>query len=365
MNFTQLREAMPALLESGISIELMSEPGLGKSEFVRDTVDTMAGMTGKPWGFATLFLATQTPPDLIGYQFKGEREWAGQKVAVTEPTLPAWMVTVEGKPVWEYERGILFLDEYGQGEADVKRASAELLLNKQLGPWKLPRGWSVVAASNRTQDRSGVTKSFDFVINRRMEIHITPDIKAWTDWASQRDVMPLTIAFANQNPQVVFPGGVPDKQGPWCTPRSLVMADKQLQMLGKYNGGEVPDKGPAVEIVGGLIGAGAAAQYFGFVRLEREMPKYEQILKNPTTVKVPEKPDALMLIAYNLAHRVQADEVKAVLTYVDRMPKEFSVTFATSACKRNVKLVSHKEFYQWAMKNAALVSTITSTSKAA
>jgi energy-coupling factor transporter ATP-binding protein EcfA2 len=114
---------MPALLRSGTSIELISHPGRGKSTFIKDMVKIMSDMDGQEWGFATMFLATQTPPDLIGYQFKGEREWGGKKVTVTDPSVPLWMITHTGKPTWEYERGILFLDEYGQGEADVKRAS--------------------------------------------------------------------------------------------------------------------------------------------------------------------------------------------------------------------------------------------------
>jgi hypothetical protein len=358
MNFTQLREVMPALLDSGISIEMMSAPGRGKSQFNADTVEIMSERDGEEWGFATLFLATQTPPDLLGYVFKGERTWDDKKVAISEATLPSWMMTSKGKPVWAHKRGILLLDEYGQGEADVKRASAELLLNKQLGPWKLPEGWSVIACSNRASDRSGVTKSFDFVINRRMEINITDDLEAWLNWAATHDVMPLTQAFAKQNPQIVFQDGVPDKQGPWCTPRSLVMADQQLQALAKYNGGRVPDAGPALELVGGLISTGSAAQYFSFVRLQNEMPPYEKIISDPKKAKVPEKPDALMLVAFQLAHNVRADEVNPVLTYVDRMPKEFSVTFATAACKRDVSLVAHPGFYKWAMQNASLMAAI-------
>lgn len=358
MNFNELRARMPALLKSGISIELISAPGRGKSEFVADTIGEMEKLTGKPWGFATMFLATQTPPDLIGYQFKGERDWDGRKVAVTDPTLPLWMITQEGKPVWAYEHGILFLDEYGQGEADVKRASAELLLNKQIGPWKLPPGWSVIAASNRASDRSGVTKSFDFVINRRLEIPIQDDIESWKDWAlTKGNVQPLTIAFANQNPHIVFADGVPEKQGPWCTPRSLVMADRLLTSLS--NNGVAPEDASAVELVSGMIGQAAAAQYFAFVRLEREMPKYEAIIANPDKVKVPEKPDAQMLVVYNLAHRVKEDHLAQVIEYIERMPKEFSLTFAMTIGKRAPMLIASKPMQSWALKNASLMAAIT------
>ena len=54
--------------------------------------------------------------------------------------MPLWMVTQTGKPdMGIQKRGIIFLDEYGQGEADTKRASAELLLKTPDRP--VATGW--------------------------------------------------------------------------------------------------------------------------------------------------------------------------------------------------------------------------------
>lgn len=360
MKFNKLKEHVIDDIDAGISVQLSSAPGRGKSDFVRDLVNELSKRDGFEWGFSTMFLATQTPPDLIGYQFKGERDWGGQKVAVTEPTVPLWQITTSGKPTWAYKRGILFLDEYGQGEADVKRASAELLLNKQLGPHVLGgenrNGWGVIAASNRSTDRSGVTKEFDFVINRRGQYEITDDLDSWIEWASANGVSPLTIAFAQQNPQILFTDGVPDKQGPWCTPRSLVMLDRRMRVKATRMG-QFPDDAETVEGAMGLIGA-AAAQFFAFVKLERDMPRFERIVADPTKTKVAEKPDAQMLVVYNLAHRVDASTLPAVITYIERMPKEFAVTFAKAACRRDPSLVISPAMQKWSLQNASLMAAI-------
>jgi len=239
MNLKQAKQHLPVLFDARVSVELRSSPGIGKSETIEQLVAELSARDGEQWGFQVLMLATQTPADLLGYMMPETREFNGKQVRVSDWTLPPWMLTRDGRPVTDYRRGILFLDEYGQGDADVKRASAERLLNKRLGPHTLPEGWAVVAASNRDKDRSGVTKSFDFVINRRCEIDIQPDLQAWTEWANTSGVMPLTIAFANQNPHIVFSDTVPEKQGPWCTPRSLVMADRILSRL--TTDGELPD----------------------------------------------------------------------------------------------------------------------------
>lgn len=359
MHFNALKRIMPALLDSGVSLELISAPGRGKSEFVEQTFQTMSARDvsqGKqPWGFASMFLATQTPPDLIGYIFKGEMPGKdGEKIATSEPTLPGWMITREGKPVWEHERGILFLDEFGQGQADVKAAAAELLLNKRLGRHQLPKGWSVISASNRMSDRSAVTKSLDFVINRRQEIHITDDLQSWEDWAFKAGVEPLFISFAHQYPNVVFSEGVPDKQGPWCTPRSLVMLSRQLHGL-RDEEGKIPTDAVATELAGGLIGQAAAAQLFAHVKLGHEMPSLETILKEPKKAKVADKPDANILITYNLAARVDKDNADPIITYMERLPKEFAVTFAKAACRRMPELVFTKAFEAWSDRNASLM----------
>ena len=361
MNFLDLEEQVIDDIDAGIAVELESPPGIGKSEFVDQLVHKFSVRDGFEWGYSKMFLATQQPTDMIGYQFKGERTWDGETVAVTEPTVPLWMITQTGKPTWAYKRGIIFLDEYGQGEADTKRASAELLLNKQIGPWQLGganrSGWGVIAASNRAKDRSGVTKGFDFVINRRKRYDVTPSVDAWVDWATQHEVTPLSIAFAVQNPTLVFADEVPEKQGPWCTPRSLVMHDRIMQV--KHNRlGVYPDDAKTIESAMGLIGP-TAAQYFAFVRLEKEMPKFESIVRDPQGAKLPTKPDSQMLVVFNLAHRVDTKSIKPVIEYIERMPKEFAVTFAKAACKRNHALVVDSNMRAWSAANASLMAALT------
>lgn len=362
MHFRELNTRFRAILDSGIATELVSAPGRGKSQFIADQIKRQSAKDNKEWGFAKLFLATMTPPDLIGYQFKGERQFSDgnggtNRVAVTEPTLPMWMVTEKGNPVWDYERGILFLDEYGQGEADVKRASAELLLNGQLGPWKLPKGWSVVAASNRSMDRSGVTKSFDFVINRRLEVEITDDLASWEQWAIENNIPPEFIAFAVQNPNIVFAPGVPDKQGPWCTPRSLVMAAQLLDGF-RNDKGELPVDAGAVEIAAGMVGQAATAQMMAMIKLGLEMPKFEDIIDDPENTKLPDKPDAQMLVTYSLSARTEKSNATPIITYMQRFPKEFGITYAKSAVRRDAQLIFTPAFEKWANKNASLMAAL-------
>lgn len=358
----QFARNLPKLAKTGISLELISAPGRGKSSAVAQYVAERRA-AGVNLGFATLFLATQTPPDLIGYIMKGEREFDTKdgivKVDVSAPTLPSWMTDDDtGKPCWAYDEFVLFLDEYGQAEGDVKRASAELLLNRRLGPWKLPKNSIVIAASNRAEDRSGVTRTFDFVINRRTEYHIRDDIEGWElDFAVPSNLHPLGISFAKEYPAIVFSSTVPKEQGPWCTPRSLVMAVRQLEALAD-DPDELPTDAFAVATVEGTIGTAATAQFFTHVKLFNSMPSYDSIVANPTKVDVPDAADAKMLIMHKLAHQLKLPDAGPCIQYIERLGKEFAITFGRTAITRQPRLLREPAFDAWLKENTSLVNAI-------
>jgi hypothetical protein len=357
-------------VDAGISLEVKSPPGRGKSEFFEELIKKLSLRDGFQWGYAPMFLATQTPPDLIGYQFKGERPWGknGAPIAVTEPTLPLWMMTHDGKPLWAFKRGLVVLEEYGQGESDVKRASAQLLLKGEIGPWRVPNfgqdGWGVVACSNRFGiDRSGVTKDFDFVINRRMEVHLRDDAPTWETWANTHEVDPIIISFAMQYPHLVWNKDVPEKQGPWCTPRSLVMADKFLRTRARRSGGTIPDDPTTMISVAGLIGQGTMATLFTHIKLERELPSLLAVTTNPEGTPVPNKADLRMLLVYSFGHKVNKDNIKPLLTYITRMGKEFTMAFLRTAIIRDSSLLMTPTISQWSKQNAQLIVQISQAIK--
>lgn len=370
MRLLDIKQALLDNIAAGISSHLKSPPGVGKSETVEQLIADLTKRDGPDsWGFVTCFLGTMTPSDLIGYMVPTRtKNPDGTEFLASTFTVPPWMMTAptpeypHGRHINTYKRGIIFLDEFGQADGDTKKAAAQLLLKGEIGPHRLHKGIHIIAASNGKKDRSGVTKDFDFVINRQDEININPDLTSWLDWAATSGVSPIAQAFAQQNPQVVFESEVPKEQGPWTTPRSLVMADRLMQAKAARNNGVMPDDPTTVEQMMGIMGGGAA-QYFAFVKLEREMPKYQDIIADPMKVKVPTKPDAMMLICYQLAHMITVKDAAPVVAYMERLPKEFAVTFATTACKRNAQLVATPSFAKWARENSALMAAITTAGK--
>jgi hypothetical protein len=278
------------------------------------------------------------PPDVRGFGLP-DKDTDGNRIMTF--TLPPWSVK-KGEPQY----GILFLDELGQASHDVQKPAAELLLHRRVGQYQLPPGWIVVAASNREADRSGVLRELAFITNRRMVINIEPNLDAWVDWAEKTNVHPLAIAFARHKPGIVFADKVPEKSGPFCTPRSLVMAS---ELIGEE------DMATFTECACGLIGEGAAGEFVAFLRVAEQLPKFEDIVKDPTGVPVPTRPDASYAAMQMIAHRVCEKTAVSAFRYLSRMAKEFQVAGLRGTFNRVPSVVRSPDFAAWLRDNKQLV----------
>lgn len=362
MKLSVIEKRLPLWYKEAISgrpnacrcIYLKSAPGRGKTETLASAPALIGAALNVNLGLVIINGPLLNPPDSVGYLVPKHGEGYAESIF----TSPFWWRTVEGKRLEEYDGGIIVVDEADKMDVDVKKVIGEAALSGRLGPHILPPGWVVWMAGNTSEHRSGSTKELDHLINRRREIDVSDDLDSWQAWAAKKGVMPITKAFVHNYTEIVFSKGVPKDQGPWCTPRSMVMADSFLQTV-KEVFGSIPENDPDVlEEVTGNIGPAACSQYFTFVKLDNQMPKFEDIVKKPKDVKVPEAPDARMLICYHLAHRVTSETASSVVTYMERMPKEFAVTFAHSACKRDFKLVMNQAFQSWAQRNSSLMAAL-------
>lgn len=343
----------PKLYATGKCIYLKSAPGRGKTTTIIDAVDVISRATDKKLGLVIVSGPLLNPQDSIGFGLPKHTEEYAEMIF----SRPFWWRTREGKRLEEYDGGIIFVDEADKMDVDIKKCIGEAALSKRLGPHDLPPGWVVWMAGNREGDRSGSTRELDHLINRRIEVPIKDDYASWEAWAFKNGVSPETITFAQQNPQIVFSDKAPEKQSPWCTPRSLVETDQLLQSFANSEG-KIPTDGSVITYVAGGIGEAAAAQLFAFVRLGQEMEPLEKIIADPKGSRIPEKPDAQMLVCYSLAARIDASTADPIIQYVERMPKEFALTFARAACNRDYKLAITPAFRAWTQRNSTLMAAI-------
>ena len=359
------------------SIEMKSGPGLGKSSTVEQVCGVLASQLNEPVGLVIEMLATLQSVDVRGFMLPAKSPTGGLDTVFSTPPwypvranvkvfMPDGTVHLKGGmpqtlPVPRV--GIAFLDEFGQAEDDTKKAAAELILHGEVGATRLPIGWRVVAASNRMTDRAGVLRSLTFITNRRMELSIDPHLPTWNDWVNN---LPdayrphhLTISFANRQPDLVFRDAVPPGDAPFCTPRTLVLMDRDLQALRSVDDIErdrLPMDTVAREVCSGWIGGGEAAQFFTHIKFADQLPDIIDIERNPQTAKLPAARDAQMVAAFMVAHNVTERNGTQIMQYLGRMNIEMAVLAVKTITAQRAELIANTpEFTQFLLRNKDLL----------
>ena len=390
-----LRTHLAALDHNTRANALMLEggPGVGKSDTVFQTVEKLAQATNQPCGLVQFMLATISSVDVRGFMLPTKGPTGVDTVFSTPPWYPVrantWVCepgangVVWHKPgTWQDDLpsiGVLFLDEFGQAEDEVKKPAAELMYKGAVGTAELPIGWRVIAAQNRVSDRSGVLRELMFLVNRRCRLSIDASLPAFLEWANKQPehVRPhyMTLSFAQQNPDIVFQEKVPDGSDPFCTPRTLCLMDKDLKALRHSEvehhkpaiqrhpemAAEVADYNAALpmddiarEVAAGWIGGGAAAQFFTHLKYGEEIPTIAEIEADPEKAKCPDKRDAQMVASYMLSHSVTEKNAKQVLKYMHRFNVEMQVLFIHTTCMTDTRakyIVSEPLYMQWLGKH--------------
>jgi hypothetical protein len=338
---------------------LLSAPGIGKTSIIEDAIPELSKMFNQNLGMVPLNGGDMNVADTVGYLMPRDRGG----VFTSEFSLPYWWFTREGKPLTDYDGGFIFFDEIDKAPLDVKKIAGALMWNGRCGPHYLPPGWQVWAAANRLEDRSGSTKELDHLINRRYQINVTPHLQSWKDWAFSHNVHPTFIAYAEKHSDMIFNSEVPEKQQPWPTPRSFVKVANDLVAFAKRRGvNKIPDDELVQEFAAGIVGHGLVASLFSYITLGNELPSFDDIIANPSKTRVPSRADAQMIVVYELAARVEEEMMNPVVEYIERFPKEFSVSFAKAACRRDPDLLNTPAITRWCATNHSLMTAISDRS---
>jgi hypothetical protein len=385
MNLREVERHTQADILAGNAVIWKGPPGFGKTDKVLSLFNWYRNsMPGKKVGFSLFFMATQSEIGFTGLPWKGERQYGDtnadgtpKTTTITDPAVPQWYLAVdpdtgERKPAHMFDSVFLVLEEWGQGSLETKRAGAEVLRAGGCGQWYLPPGSPRLALTN-VDARDGVTKEFDFIIGRRAEYEISGDVNVWLEdfadkpyqWQGQQwSILPVTKVWARGNQEVLFEAK-PEKQGPWCNPRTLTMADRYTQVIsGMSPNGEIPvNDGAFVASIAGKIGYAAAQSFIGHMQFALQLPKYEDIVYDPEGTPIPGKADLQLLMAYTLAGRTTPADTASVIKYMSRkeMPKDMSITFVSSLFRRDAKsFIGEPAMKAWISKNASLISVIQS-----
>ena len=108
----------------------------------------------------------------------------------------------------------------------------------------------------------------------------------------------------------------------------------------------------------GTVGAPAARDLVTFFKYRDEVPNWSEIVKSPGKAKVPDEAGAQLMAAHICAYNADEKTIDAAVAYVRRIRKEFHITFAKAATRRNFRLVNSRPFEKWTQEQPELVALI-------
>lgn len=358
MKLLDLQKSAVMLYESGTALHLIGPPGVGKSDSIKHKIrHALSAHFGEEFGYHDVLLPTVDAPDIRGFLIPTkDKEGHPTSFFTRSAILPTreYLAT--------HPRGIMLLDERNAADMLTQKAMAPAVLSKRFGEEYLPVGWWVISASNRLEDSSGVIRSPKHLVNRERTIAIEGDVLSWSLWAEEQQVHPMLIAFAKQQPSVVFTEAVPKAEGPFCTPRSFVSAGRLLsKAAGVDTDGNpnmvIPQSGILSSMVAGDIGDGSCAQLMAYLKVADELPTIQEILDKPKDAKAPESLSAAYAAAQMCLHYATPQNIDKLWTYTERLKKELQVSVAKQLVQKGAgTLLNSKALGTWISKNRALIN---------
>jgi hypothetical protein len=106
-------------------------------------------------------------------------------------------------PQDENSQGILFLDELNSAPLSVQAAIYQLVLDRKIGEYSLPKGWRIICAGNKIDDKGIVFKLPSPLINRMVHIVLEAKYDDFKIWAIKNNIHHFIIGFLGFRPDLL------------------------------------------------------------------------------------------------------------------------------------------------------------------
>lgn len=163
----------------------LGKGGIGKTESIMDLAKNKLKV-----GYIDIRLLMYSEVDLKGIPYPNEHHTA--TVWLQNDILP--------KVERDGERGILVLDEITSVARSVRTAAYQLLNERRLGEYELPKGWMIVCLGNGEEDGGDFQGMEGNFANRCSIFNVSPNLDAWKDWAYRSNVNYLVLAYVSWKP---------------------------------------------------------------------------------------------------------------------------------------------------------------------
>jgi hypothetical protein len=253
----QARKAILKAFKVKRPIFLWGPPGIGKSEVVAEITEELGGL------MIDLRMAQMEPTDIRGIPFfnkeLGKMDWA-PPIDLPDEELAS-----------QYPIVCLFLDEMNSAAPGVQAAGYQLILNRQVGKYKLPDNVVIVAAGNRESDK-GVTYRMPMPLaNRFLHLEMRADFASWQNWAVNKGIHKDVVGYLSFAKQDLYDFDSKSSSRAFATPRSWCFVSDLLN-------DDDTDSDTLFNLVAAAVGEGLAVKFMAHRKIAGQMPEPSDIL---------------------------------------------------------------------------------------
>ncbi len=321
--------ALQTLIDIQQPVFIWGAPGIGKSQIVAQVAKN------KGYKLIDIRAVLLDPVDLRGLPH------------ITADKQAAWCAPSFLPREDNTEKGIIFLDELNAAPPLVQAACYQLVLDRKIGEYALPDGWTVVAAGNGEKDRAVTHKMPTALANRMVHIDMQTSPEDWILWAQDAGIRKEVIAFLRFRPKLLHDFDPQKSAKAFASPRSWAFVSQILEAG--------VDASIEYELLQGTIGMAAATEFTGFLQVWRHLPTLEDITSKPQECTVPSEPATLYALCESLGSKVNMGNIAQLTSYAHRLPVEFAVLFMRTAVCQDENIVHSPAFTQWAQKHAHVI----------
>ena len=243
---------------------------------------------------------------------------------------------------------VFFLDDLGQAPPAVQAACMQLVLARRINGHKVSDKVTFLAATNRRQDKAGVSGMLEPVKSRFTIIPLEVSVDDWCRWAINKGNMPIElISFIRFRPELLSALSPSKDIVNSASPRTVASIGRQ------QNAGLPADL--RLEVFTGAAGESFATEYNSFLDMYQQLPDVNQILLAPDSVPVPTRPDILFALSGAIAARMTPTNADNAFHFLDKLSPEIGVACAKDAISRNISISKSGAFASWASKSGNLL----------
>lgn len=337
MNPSQLSSFLKFSIENKFPVLIKGRPGIGKSDIVTQSAEESG---------ADIIIShpvVSDPTDYKGLPFPGN-----DGVAHFMPFGDLQKLIVADKPT------VFFMDDLGQAPVSVQAAAMQLILARQINGHKISDQVTFIGATNRREDKAGVSGILEPVKSRFASIvELNTDLNDWVYWALTHNMPTELISFIKFKPEMLSQHNPSKDIENSPSPRTIAYVGKMQNKFPESFHNDVI----ASEIFRGAAGEAFSAEYCAFLKHWRSLPNIDALILAPDSTPVPQDPAVKYAITGALSARLNVQTIEPILRYMERMDAEFSVSMMKDAItleKRAGKsdLATTRCFVEWSVKYA-------------